>query len=97
LGARPLFGFSLYATRAAPAYKRCLISARNARPGGHCSMPLKITVRSVQAVRETGDIMVVLTPLLGGRAKKNQRTPLDGFDRALGGALGRLIKKEDFK
>lgn len=60
-------------------------------------MPLKITVRSVLPAREVGDITVVGTPLLGGRATKNQRTILDGFDRALGGALGRLIKKEEFK
>src|SRR4051794_40943357 len=60
-------------------------------------MPLKISVRSVLPSREAGDIIVVGTPLLGGRAKKNQRTTLDGFDRALGGALGRLIKKEEFK
>ncbi|HVH41255.1 MAG TPA: M17 family peptidase N-terminal domain-containing protein, partial [Labilithrix sp.] len=60
-------------------------------------MPLKISVRSVLPAREVGDLIVVLTPLLGGRAKKNQRTTLDGFDRALGGALGRLIKKEEFK
>jgi len=61
-------------------------------------MPLKISVRSVLPSREAGDIIVVGTPLLGGgRSKKNQRSPLDGFDRALGGALGRLIKKEEFK
>lgn len=60
-------------------------------------MPLKISVRSVLPAREAGDVIVALTPTLGGRAKKNQRSPLDGFDRALGGALGRLIKKEDFK
>lgn len=60
-------------------------------------MPLKISVRSVLPSREAGDIVVVGTPLLGGRAKKNQRTTLDGFDRALGGALGRLIKKDAFK
>ncbi|MBN9167816.1 MAG: leucyl aminopeptidase [Myxococcales bacterium] len=60
-------------------------------------MPLKISVRSVLPSREAGDIIVVGTPLFGGRAKKNQRTTLDGFDRALGGALGRLIKKEEFK
>jgi leucyl aminopeptidase len=60
-------------------------------------MPLKISVRSVLPSREAGDIIVVGTPLLGGRAKKNQRTTLDGFDRALGGALDRLIKKEEFK
>ncbi|MBX3230538.1 MAG: leucyl aminopeptidase [Labilithrix sp.] len=60
-------------------------------------MPLKISVRSVLPSRETGDLMVVGTPLLGGRPKKNERSPLDGFDRALGGALGKLIKKEEFK
>ena len=60
-------------------------------------MPLKISVRSVLPSREVGDIIVVGTPLLGGRAKKNQRSTLDGFDRALGGALGRLIKKDEFK
>jgi leucyl aminopeptidase len=60
-------------------------------------MSLKISVRSVLPAREVGDLVVVLTPLLGGRPKKNQRTTLDGFDRALGGALGRLIKKEEFK
>src|SRR5262245_16496341 len=60
-------------------------------------MPLKITVRSVLPAREVGDVIVVGTPLLGGRSKKNARTVLDGFDRALGGALGRLIKKEEFK
>ncbi len=62
-------------------------------------MPLKISVRSVLPSREAGDIMIVGTPLLngGGRSKKNQRSTLDGFDRALGGALGRLIKKDEFK
>jgi leucyl aminopeptidase len=63
-------------------------------------MPLKITVRSVLSAREVGDLMVVGVPALGGNArssKKNSRSPLDGFDRALGGALGRLLKKEEFK
>ncbi len=62
-------------------------------------MPLKISVRSVLPSREAGDIIVVGTSLLGGggRSKKNERSTLDGFDRALGGALGRLIKKEEFK
>lgn len=59
-------------------------------------MPLKITVRSVLPSREVGDITVVGVPLLG-RPKKNERTTLDGFDRALGGALGRQIKKDEFK
>jgi leucyl aminopeptidase len=60
-------------------------------------MPLKISVRSVLPARETGDIIVVGVPALGGASKKNSRSPLDGFDRALGGALGRLLKKEEFK
>ncbi len=60
-------------------------------------MRLKITVRSVLPARESGDIIVVGVPTLGGSKKKNARSTLDGFDRALGGALGRLIKKEEFK
>jgi leucyl aminopeptidase len=61
-------------------------------------MPLKITVRSVQSAREVGDLMVVGVSANGSAPKKkNARTPLDGFDRALGGALGRLLKKEEFK
>jgi leucyl aminopeptidase len=61
-------------------------------------MPLKITVRSVLPAREISDLMVVGVPALGSASKKkNARSPLDGFDRALGGALGRLLKKEEFK
>lgn len=60
-------------------------------------MPLKITVRSVMPARESGDVIVVGVAATTGAKKKNDRTPLDGFDRALGGALGRLIKKEEFK
>ena len=43
--------------------------------------------------------MVVGVPLLGDvRAKKrDERLPLDGFDRALGVSFGRLLKKEEFK
>jgi leucyl aminopeptidase len=58
-------------------------------------MPLKITVRSVLPSREAGDLMVVGTPLLG--KAKNAPSTLDGLERATGGALGRLIKKEEFK
>ena len=60
-------------------------------------MPLKITVRSVLPARESGDVIVVGVPTLGGAKKKNSRSPLDGFDRALGGALGRAMKKDEFK
>jgi leucyl aminopeptidase len=60
-------------------------------------MPLKITVRSVMPARETGDLIVVGVPTLGGAKKRNAKSPLDGFDKALGGALARLIKKEEFK
>src|SRR5262245_43974077 len=97
----PLYApISLYPARGGPAYKRppqCSSLSRRACKGGFDSMPLKITVRSVLPAREVGDITVVGTPLIGGRSKKNERTTLDGFDRALGGALGRLIKKEEFK
>ena len=64
-------------------------------------MPLKISVRSVLPAKEIGDVIVVGVPTLGGTSKKNKdsRSPLDGFDgpRALGGALGRLLRKEEFK
>jgi leucyl aminopeptidase len=60
-------------------------------------MPLKISVRSVLPARETGDVIVVGVARLGGSKKKNDRSPLDGLDRALGGALGRRMKKDDFK
>ena len=60
-------------------------------------MPLKISVRSVLPAKETGDLIVLGVPTLGGANKKNSRTPLDGVDRALGGALARLLKKEEFK
>ncbi len=61
-------------------------------------MPLKIIIRSVASARESGDLMVVGTQLVGaGRPKKGERSTLDGFDQALGGALGRLIKREDFR
>jgi leucyl aminopeptidase len=60
-------------------------------------MPLKINVRSVLPAREAGDVIVVGVPTLGGSKKKNARSPLDGFDQALGGALGRVMKKDEFK
>jgi leucyl aminopeptidase len=60
-------------------------------------MPLKISVRPVLPAREAGDLMVVGVTTLGGAKKKNDRSPLAGFERPLGGALTRLIKKEDFK
>ena len=64
-------------------------------------MPLKITVRSVLPAREVGDITVVGAPASAakgsGRSKNNQRSILDGLDRALGGALGRVMKKDEFK
>jgi leucyl aminopeptidase len=60
-------------------------------------MPLKISVRPVLPAREAGDLIVVGVTTLGGAKKKNDRSPLAGFERPLGGALTRLIKKEDFK
>ncbi|MCL2726561.1 MAG: leucyl aminopeptidase [Polyangiaceae bacterium] len=64
-------------------------------------MSLKISVRSVLPSHETGDIIVVGVPASDFRSKnskkKNDPFTLDGFDRELGDALGRLIKKEEFK
>ncbi|MCA9584502.1 MAG: leucyl aminopeptidase [Myxococcales bacterium] len=61
-------------------------------------MPLKITVRSAQPVKESGDVIVVaVNTLSGGSKKKKDRSPLDGFDRALGGALVKRFRKDDFK
>ncbi len=59
----------------------------------------KILVRSAQPVKETADVIALATfqgAAQGGK-KKPGRTPLDGFDRALGGALSKLTKKEDFR
>jgi len=64
-------------------------------------MPLKITVRAVLPVREPGDVIVVGVPRTASptntASKKKSRSPLDGIDRALGGALGRQIKRDEFK
>jgi leucyl aminopeptidase len=65
-------------------------------PEGNGSM-LKITVRSELPARESGDLMVVGVPALGGTTSKTGRSPLEGLDQALGGALDRLFEKEEFK
>jgi leucyl aminopeptidase len=59
-------------------------------------MALKISVRTVLPAREPGDIVVVGMPEGEHRSNKKD-SPLSGFDRALGGALSRLIKREDFQ
>ncbi len=65
-------------------------------------MPLKISVRSVLPAHESGDLMVIGVPAPGSASKKNSNsslnglTGLDDIDSALGGALGRLLKKEEF-
>ena len=42
-------------------------------------------------------MVVGVSALPGGNKKKNERSPLDGYDRALGGALLKAFKKEEFK
>ncbi len=65
-------------------------------------MPVKFTVRKVLPVKETGDVIAVGVWLSGssskgGRGKKPEQTPLDGFDRAMNGALLKAQKKDEFK
>ena len=68
-------------------------------------MPVKFTVRKAQPVKEVGDLIAVGVWLSGTSSsksaksskKKPERTPLDGFDRALGGALVKAQKKDDWK
>ncbi len=61
-------------------------------------MPLKIIVRTGQPVKETADVIAVATFRTdGGSKKKADKSPLDGFDRALGGALVKRMKTEEFK
>lgn len=57
-------------------------------------MPLKISVRSVEPTREAGDLVVVAVRA-NSSSKKNDT--IQSLDRALGGALGRLLRKEEFK
>ncbi len=57
-------------------------------------MPLKISVRSVEPTREAGDLIVVAVRA-NSSSKKNDT--IQSLDRALGGALGRLLRKEEFK
>lgn len=63
-------------------------------------MPLKITVRQGLAAKENADLFVIATAALGGASrskKKSDKSPLDGLDRPLGGALERLFRKESFR
>lgn len=60
-------------------------------------MPLKITIRTAQPVKESGDVIVVATHTLSGGKSKKAKSPLDGFDRALGGALTKRFRKDEFK
>ncbi len=61
-------------------------------------MPLKILVRTGQPVKESADVVAVATYRTdGGGRKKPEKSPLDGFDRALGGALGKRMKADEFR
>jgi leucyl aminopeptidase len=56
-------------------------------------MALKISVKPTLPAREPADLVVVGAAASGGSKKKNAKSPLQGFDKA----LDRLIRKEDFK
>ncbi|MCL2779798.1 MAG: leucyl aminopeptidase [Polyangiaceae bacterium] len=59
-------------------------------------MSLKISVRSALPSHQKGDIIVVGVVAGDADSKKRDRPMLDDFDRTLGGALDRLLKKEEF-
>ena len=59
-------------------------------------MPLKISARSAQPVESNADVVVVGVWSLAN-SKKSRLAELGDLDRALGGGLGRMIAKEDFK
>ncbi len=66
----------------------------------NASMSLKITVRAVQPIKETADVIAIgVFSNFASKAKtsKTPKSPLDGFDRALGGALLKQMRKENFK
>lgn len=61
-------------------------------------MSLKIVVRQAPAAKENADVLAVGTHLLGGQKKKNAKpTTLDAVDRALGGALVKQMKHDEFR
>lgn len=60
-------------------------------------MSLKINVRAVQPIKETADVIAIGVFSSFASAKKGQKSPLDGFDRALGGALTKQIRKDNFR
>ena len=59
-------------------------------------MPLQISARAAQAAKTAGDVVVVGVWTLSS-SKKTRLADVADFDRALGGALARVIAKEDFK
>jgi len=60
-------------------------------------MSLKINVRAVQPIKETADVIAIGVFSSFASTKKGQKSPLDGFDRALGGALTKQIRKDNFR
>jgi leucyl aminopeptidase len=60
-------------------------------------MPLKFTVKKAQPVKEIADLIAVGVWSQGSSKKKTDKSPLDGFDRALGGALLKATKRDEFR
>ena len=59
-------------------------------------MPVKFIVRKASPVKEAGDLIAVGVWLSAAK-KKNDRSPLDGFDRTIGAPYAKAQKKDDFR
>lgn len=60
-------------------------------------MSLKISCRQASPLKEKGDLIALAVHTLAGGGKQKIKTPIDGLDRALGGALVRRFRKDEFK
>ncbi|HRH00540.1 MAG TPA: leucyl aminopeptidase [Polyangiaceae bacterium] len=59
-------------------------------------MTVKFTLRATDPIKESADVLALFVWSLEGTKRKGKST-LDAVDKALGGALGKLIKKDEFK
>ena len=63
-------------------------------------MPIKFTLRAADPTKESADVLPLFVWALesgGGKKKKGEKTDLDAVDKALGGQLSKLIKRDEFK
>mgnify|MGYP003592299558 CR=1 FL=1 len=59
-------------------------------------MTVKFTLRATDPIKESADVLALFVWSLEGTKRKGKST-LDAVDKALGGALAKLIKKDEFK